>query len=108
MEKIKKKFLECLKVVSKISKRPLHKWSKEEKEYLGEITPGRHYKEIVELMNKKFEYKFELQQILGAIKRYGYNTGFNGRFQKGHKTWNKGTKGLTGPNKTSFKKGNEP
>ena len=86
----------------------IHRWSDEEKEYLKEITPGRHHKEITDLMNEKFEYKFEVKQIKNAIKRYGYNTGFNGQFKKGHKTWNKGTKGLTGPNKTSFKKGNEP
>lgn len=30
------------------------------------------------------------------------------RFQKGHITWNKGTKGLTGRNKTTFKKGMLP
>lgn len=29
----------------------------------------------------------------------------NGRFKKGHKTWNKGKKGLTGANSGSFKKG---
>ena len=62
----------CLKVVSKINK-TRHTWTKEEKEYLGEITPGKHYKEILELMNKKFEYKFKLSQITSAIKRYGYN-----------------------------------
>lgn len=59
-------------------------------------------------MNEKFEYKFKLSQITSAIKRYGYNTEFDGQFQKGHKTWNKGTKGLTGPNKTSFQKGCKP
>jgi len=34
----------------------------------------------------------------------------NGRFKKGNKPWNAGTKGqgLTGANKTSFKKGNVP
>ena len=32
----------------------------------------------------------------------------NGDFQKGHTTWNEGTKGVMKPNKTSFKKGNTP
>ena len=90
-----------------MSEKP-HKWSEEEKKYLGEITPGKHRKEILDLMNEKFEYKFKLSQITSAIKRYGYNTEFDGQFQKGHKTWNKGTKGLTGPNKTSFQKGCKP
>lgn len=67
----------------------IHRWSDEEKEYLKEITPGRHHKEITDLMNEKFEYKFEVKQIKNAIKRYGYNTGFNGQFKKGNEPWNK-------------------
>ena len=90
-----------------MSQKP-HKWSEEEKKYLGEITSGKHRKEILDLMNEKFEYNFKLSQIESAIKRYGYNTGFNGQFQKKQKSWNKGTKGLTGPNKTSFQKGCKP
>lgn len=86
----------------------LHIWSDEEKAYLKEITPGRHYKDIHELMNKKFEYQFTFRQVAGAIKRYKFKTGYTGRFEKGSVPFNKGTKGLTGPNKTSFKKGNVP
>ena len=37
------------------------KWSDEEKEYLKEITPGHHYAEIVELMNKKFDREFTVE-----------------------------------------------
>ena len=77
----------CLKVVSKINK-TRHIWTKEEKEYLGEITPGKHYKEILELMNKKFEYTFRLKQIERAIERFGYKTGIDTKFQKCHKPWN--------------------
>ena len=87
------------------NKRPQHKWTKEEIEYLKEITPGHHHKEILDLMNEKFEYQFGLKQVAGAIKRYNLKTGFTGYFVKGSEPWNKGTKGLTGPNRTSFKKG---
>ena len=90
------------------NKRPQHKWTKEEIEYLKEITPGHHHKEILDLMNEKFEYEFGLKQVTGAIKRYGLTTGRTGYFKKGSDPWNKGTKGLTGPNKTSFKKGRMP
>ena len=62
-------------------------WSKEEKEYLKEITPGHHYAEIVELMNKKFDREFT-----GIVP---YNKG-----QKG--VWNKGSE------KSWFKKGKAP
>ena len=83
-----------------------HRWTKEEKEYLSEITPGRHYREILEMMNDKFEYQFTYEQVKSAIIRFNLKTGFNGRFEKGHVPAIKGTKGIMKPNKTSFKKGN--
>ena len=82
-----------------------HRWTKEEKEYLSEITPGRHYKEIHKMMNDKFKYQFTYRQVKSAIIRYNLKTGFNGRFEKGHVPAIKGTKGIIKPNKTSFKKG---
>ena len=84
-----------------------HKWSEEEKKYLMEIVPGRHYDKILELMNNKFETQFTKNQLIAAAKRYGVTTGFDGRYQPGHVPLNKGTKGLTGANKTSFKKGQQ-
>lgn len=86
----------------------LHMWTNEEKAYLEEITPGHHYSEIQELMNKKFNSDFTLNQIKGAVGRYKLNTGFNGQFQKGSTPANKGTKGLTSANRTSFYKGQPP
>lgn len=84
------------------------KWSDEEKLYLAEITSGKHYREIQELMTAKFGYDYTTKQIGGAIKRYGLSTGFDGRFKKGDVPANKGTKGLTSANRTSFKKGQRP
>lgn len=81
-------------------------WTDEEKEFLKEITPGRHYKEIYEIMNKK--YGFSYGQVVSAVKRYKLHTGVGWRFPKGHIPFNKGTKGLTKANKTSFKKGHIP
>lgn len=89
-------------------KRKFHIWTNEEKEYLKEITPGHHYKEIHKLFNEKFNLNLTIGQIKAAIGRYKLNTGFNGQFQKGNIPTNKGTKGLTGSNKTSFKKGHKP
>lgn len=88
-----------------IIKEKLHVWTKEEKDYLKEITPGKSHKEIAELMNFKFEYQFKTEQIKGAINRYKLNTGLNGRFKKGNVPFNKGTKGICRPNSGSFKKG---
>ena len=87
------------------NKGPRHIWSDEEKQYLAEITPGRGYKEIQSMMSCKFGFDYTRHQIKGAITRNKLNTGRTGRFEKGHATWNKGTKGLTKANVTSFKKG---
>ena len=83
-------------------------WTEEEKKYLAEVTPGRSHQEITEMMVDKFKLDYTKTQIAAAIKRYGLNTGRTGRFEKGHIPFNKGTKGMTSANRTSFKKGNIP
>ena len=90
------------------NKGPQHIWSDEEKQHLAEITPGRGYKEIQSMMSCKFGFDYTRHQIKGAITRNKLNTGRTGRFEKGRATWNKGTKGLTKANVTSFKKGQKP
>ena len=86
----------------------LHKWTDEEKEYLTFIVKGKTTEEICDLMNKKFEYEFSLNQIRSAMNRYKLRNGVNCRFEKSVIPWNKGLKGYIGANKTSFKKGNIP
>ena len=44
-------------------KKPQHKWTDEEKEYLASIVKGSTYKEITKQMNDKFEYNFSEEQI---------------------------------------------
>ena len=90
------------------NKGPRHIWSDEEKQHLAEITPGRGHKEIQSMMSCKFGFDYTHHQIKGAITRNKLNTGRTGRFEKGRATWNKGTKGLTKANVTSFKKGQKP
>ena len=93
-----------------------HIWSEEEKKYLKVITPGKHYKEIQELMKNKFNLEFTMNQIKGAICRYKLNTGFTGRFQKGDIPFNKGksqkdymsAESIEKTKKTRFKKGQPP
>lgn len=93
-----------------------HIWSEEEKKYLKEITPGKHYKEIQELMKNKFNLKLTMNQVKGAIGRYKLNTGFTGRFQKGDIPFNKGksqkdymsAESIEKTKKTRFKKGQPP
>ena len=90
------------------NRKPQHKWSQEEKQYLASIVKGKTYKELVTLMNEKFDYEFSSQQIEGALRRYNLKTGNTGQFKKYKEPWNKGLKGYIGANKTSFKKGTIP
>ena len=89
-------------------KKPQHKWTDEEKEYLASIVKGSTYKEITKQMNGKFEYNFSEEQIKGMMYRNKLTTGTGGYFKKGSTPWNKGLKGYMGANKTSFKKGTIP
>ena len=89
-------------------KKPQHKWTDEEKEYLASIVKGSTYKEITEKMNDKFEYNFSEEQVKGMMYRNKLTTGTCGYFKKGSTPWNKGLKGYMGANKTSFKKGTIP
>ena len=89
-------------------KKPQHKWTAEEKEYLASIVKGSTYKEITKQMNDKFEYDFSEEQIKGMMYRNKLTTGTGGYFKKGSTPWNKGLKGYMGANKTSFKKGTIP
>ena len=90
-----------------IENKVLHIWTNEEKERLSEIAPGHHYKEIQEIMNKKYNLDFTLNQIKGAISRYKFNTGLNGQFEKNHVPFNKDKKGTCakGSEKGWFLKG---
>ena len=69
-------------------KKPQHKWTDEEKEYLASIVKGSTYKEITKQMNDKFEYNFSEEQIKGAMARYKLPTGTGGYFKKGSTHWN--------------------
>ena len=99
-----------------MAKRITHTWSKEEKEYLAKITPGHHYREIQKMLNERFEYQFNIEQVKGAIARYKLNTGFTGKFEKGNTPYNKGLKqtdymtpeGIERSKVSRIKKGNIP
>lgn len=89
-----------------------HKFTKEEVEYLKQISymKYRTSKEIRDIMEEKFKFKYTLSQIRNKLKREKIKTGVNARFSKGHVPYNKGKKIDINPNsiKTQFKKGNIP
>lgn len=77
-------------------------------DFLREIAPGRNYKEIVEIFNKKYDLDMTVDKLSSLLSRKKINTGTLGQFKKNYIPWNKGKKGYMGANKTSFKKGNTP
>ena len=84
------------------------RYTKEELDYIRKITPGRHYKEIVEMFNKKFERQIDAKKLKETLGNHGISTGLTGRFEKGHVPVNKGKKFPGTGNITTFKKGNIP
>ena len=64
--------------------------------------------EVTCMFNEMFGSSLSIDSIKAKCLRMGLKTGRTGCFSPGHKTWNFGTKGLTGANSTSFKKGNTP
>ena len=77
-------------------------------DFLREIAPGKTYKEIVEIFNKKYDLDMTTKKLSRLLGRKKIKTGTTGCFRKGFIPWNKGKKGYIGANKTSFKKGNKP
>lgn len=60
-----------------------HIWTKEEEEYFKSIINGRHYKDIVELMQNKFGYVYNAEQLKKKAKRLGISTRLTGGFKEG-------------------------
>jgi len=64
--------------------------------------------ELTEAFNIAFNDEKTVQQIRSFTRNHRIRSGRTGYFDKGHESWNKGTKGLTHRNRTSFKKGDIP
>ena len=84
------------------------RYSKEELDFIRKNAPGRHYHEIVEMFNKKFERQIDAKKLKETLKNHRISTGLTGRFEKGHTPYNKGKKFPGTGNKAAFKKGNIP
>lgn len=80
----------------------------EQVEFLQDNYTGRSVAELRVMFNAEFDTDMTIEQIKTAVHKRGITSGRTGCFEKGHKSWNKGTKGLTSANKTSFKKGSVP
>lgn len=84
-------------------------YTAEQIEYLRLIAPGKPIEDVRQLFNQKFNESRSKRSISGVMSRNGIKTGMQGyqtRFKKGDKAWNKGTKGLyLGGESGWFKKG---
>jgi len=77
-------------------------------EYIKEKYQNHNPKKVAELLNKTCNGSFTEAQIKSFVHNHGINCDRTGHFEKGEQPWNKGTKGVMKPNKTSFKKGDIP
>lgn len=84
------------------------RYTKEQKEFLIKNNYMKTSQELADLFEKEFDIKLTRAQIKSFRGNNKLDSGLTGRFEKGNVSWNKGTKGLTHANKTSFKKGNRP
>lgn len=78
------------------------KWTIREIEFLKANCKHLTVREMAD------ELKRHPEAVSSAMIRYGIKTGRDGKFRPGHAPANKGTKGLKGANRTSFKPGSVP
>jgi len=82
-----------------------------EEQHLAFLREGYKHFSIAELtveFNRHFKENRSEGSIRAATKNHKIKSGRTGRFAKGSKPWNKGVRGYTGANATSFKKGIRP
>lgn len=84
------------------------KYTNEQAVFLRDNYPGHSAVELTNMFNDKFGTNKKPGQIGSFVKNRGIRSGIDCRFQPGEKPWNTGTKGMTGANSTSYKKGNIP
>lgn len=86
-----------------------HYYTEEQDKFLKDNVKGISLKELVSKFNKKFNLNSSESAIANRKNKLHISSGITGgQFKKGNIPFNKGTKGLMKPNKTSFKKGNIP
>lgn len=83
-----------------------HVWRPEQRAFVATIVHGRSHREITTLVNDRFGLELTVDQVKAFISRTKLNTGRTGRFEAGHVPANKGTKGMSHRNRTTFRAGN--
>ena len=65
-------------------------WTKEQLDYLREITPGTPFKDVTRLLNERFKINRSYKSVETKAKVLGLKNGIDGKFQKNHDPFNKG------------------
>lgn len=94
-----------------------HKYTEEHLAFIEMHSMGNNDKDLTKLFNEHFKLNYTKSSIsffryahgfLSGITNHGKRLSPATEFKKGHSSWNKGTKGLTSANRTSFKPGHKP
>lgn len=86
-----------------------HKYTDEQIKFVRNNIKGTPYRKMQELFNEKFNTEITYSQMKGFLARNKLTNGISAEFKKGHKSWNKGMKGLQlGGEAGWFKKGERP
>ena len=81
------------------------KYSDEHREFILNNYKGITTVKLAERFNARFNTNISMGQMRSYLKNRKLKNGVIKQFKKGHTPANKGTKGVSKPNKTSFKKG---
>ncbi len=83
-------------------------FSREQVDFIKEKYKCFSVRDLTEELNKKFNTDIKTPQLRAFVNNHKISCGRNGQFAPGFEPWNKGTKGATGANSGSFKKGSIP
>lgn len=76
--------------------------------FLQEQYAKLRLEDLAGAFNEHFGLNRDILSIRACLRNHGITSGRTGCFEKSHKPWNIGTKGLTFRNSTTFKKGQKP
>lgn len=94
----------------------MHRYSKEQKEFIITNNYGKYSKELAEMFNQHFNTNITAKEIAYFRRNNKLNSGLTGQFKKGNVPHNKDKKqveymskeAIERTKKTRFKKGNKP
>jgi len=85
-------------------------FTQEQAAFVKRWYPRLSRRDLTRALNCQFDTTYRVSQVVAFVKNHGIQSGRSGRFEDGQQPWNAGSRGqgLTGPNSTSFKKGQAP